>query len=134
MAPRAPLLLAALAGAVSAAPTVPITGSLSYLDFKAGSNYAPEVSLLDLVTNTSSSVVSFADMSYESLFWANAAYDWRGGVLLVSMQRDSNISLGVILEVNLTSKAVVRVVNTTYCWFLELDEADPNTLHCLTGE
>ena len=140
MARRALAVAAAVAAAAAAAPAnTPasdvraVPGSLSYLRWRPGSKYAPELALLDLASNASSVVADWADMSYESLFIESSAYDWRSGLLILSMQADANISQGALLEVNLTSRSIVRAAAAPYCWFLALDAADDNTLLCLTG-
>ena len=111
-----------------------LAGSISYLRWKDQSNYAPEVALLNLTSNTSTTLIDFPDMSFESLFFENVVYDWRNGTLIISLQYDTNITNGLLLEYDLATRALVRVVNSTYCWYLAVDENDPNSLLCLTGE
>lgn len=129
---KARSLLAVAASALAAPAALSLPGSLSYLGFKTGGNYAPELALVNLTTANKEVLIDFANMSYESLFFQNVAYDWNRQVLLISLQYDANITDGLLLEYDLGARKVQSIVNTTYCWFVAVDAQDDNSLLCLT--
>lgn len=125
--------LALLAASLASSTVAALPGGLTYLGWASSGQDAPQLSYLDLTSNASTPLIAFPSMSYGSLFFQNTVWDWTNGIMIVSMQYDSNITQGLLLEYDLTTKSLLRSVNSTYCWYIEIDEADPTKLLCLTG-
>lgn len=114
-----------------------LSGGLAYLGWNPdpSTNYAPQWNLLSLSKNTSTPLVNFTSDSYESEWIQISTYDSTSNSLLMMLQYQGNDTQGLVAEYSLkTPRGLKVIINTTFCWFFDVDEKDPNVLLCLTSE
>ena len=122
----------------AATASAALSGGLTYLGWNPDPNSpnAPQWSFLNLGRNTSAPLVNFANNSYESEWVQISTYDAaRNSLLMMLMlQYQGNDTQGLVVEYSLkTPVGVKSIINTTYCWFFDVAEDDPNALLCLTS-
>lgn len=125
-------------GATATATTAKLPGSLGFLQWNPdpARSYAPQLAALSLATNATTPLVDFPDNSYESSYIKITAFDAAAGLWTVNLQYQGDDNVGLLAEVNVThgKAALLRTVNSTFCFYLAADPRDENTLLCLTRE